>query len=63
VLGTIAALFVSKTIAALLFGVKPTDLIAFAATVLLLEIVAVLAGYVPARRASRISPMAALRSN
>ncbi len=62
-LGTIASLFVSKAIAALLFGVKPTDLIAFAGTVVLLEIVAVLAGYVPARRASRISPMVALKGN
>ena len=62
-LGTIASLLASKAIAALLFGVAPTDLIAFAGTVLLLEIVAVLAGYIPARRASRISPMVALRSN
>jgi predicted permease len=62
-LGTIASLLASKAIAALLFGVAPTDLIAFAGTVLLLEFVAVLAGYIPARRASRISPMVALRSN
>jgi predicted permease len=61
--GAVAALLVSRAIAALLFDTKPTDPIAFAATVLLIGSVALLAGYIPARRASRINPMVALRNN
>jgi ABC-type antimicrobial peptide transport system permease subunit len=47
----------------LLFDTNPTDPLAFAATVLLIGGVALLAGYLPARRASRINPMVALRNN
>jgi ABC-type antimicrobial peptide transport system permease subunit len=61
--GAIASLVVSRAIAALLFDTKPTDPIAFAATILLIGSVALLAGYIPARRASRINPMVALRNN
>jgi predicted permease len=61
--GAIAALLLSRAIAALLFNTAPTDPIAFAATVLLIGGVALLAGYIPARRASRINPMVALRNN
>jgi predicted permease len=63
VAGAVASLLVSKAIAALLFNTAPTDPITFAAMVLLIGTVALLAGYIPARRASRINPMVALRNN
>ncbi len=62
-LGTLGALAASQWIASLLFGTVPTDLVTFAGTILLLISVAFGAGYMPARRASRIDPMTALRSN
>jgi predicted permease len=61
--GAILSLFVSRAIAALLFNTAPTDPVTFAATVFLIGSVALFAGYVPARRASRINPMVALRNN
>jgi predicted permease len=62
-LGAIVSFFLSRAIAALLFDTAPTDPITFAAMVLLIGAVALLAGYIPARRASRINPMIALRNN
>jgi predicted permease len=61
--GAVASLAVSRAIAALLFNTEPSDPITFAAMVLLIGVVALLAGYVPARRASRVNPMVALRNN
>jgi len=61
--GAVASLLVSRAIAALLFDTAPGDPITFAAMVLLIGGVALLAGYIPARRASRINPMVALRNN
>jgi predicted permease len=61
--GGIASLIASRAIAALLFDTAPSDPITFAAMVLLIGTVALLAGYIPARRASRINPMVALRNN
>jgi ABC-type antimicrobial peptide transport system permease subunit len=61
--GAIVSLLVARGIAALLFNTRPTDPISFAATVILIGGVALLAGYLPARRASRINPMVALRNN
>jgi predicted permease len=61
--GAIASLVVARTIAALLFATTPTDPITFAVVMLTLAMVAVCAGYLPARRASHINPMVALRNN
>jgi predicted permease len=62
-LGAVASLAAARWIAALLFGTTPTDPATFAAILLLLGAVAFVAGYIPARRASRIDPMLALRNS
>jgi predicted permease len=61
--GTLASFLVAKGIAALLFGTPPEDLVTFAGMILVLATVALFAGYLPARRASRIDPMVALRND
>jgi ABC-type antimicrobial peptide transport system permease subunit len=61
--GTVASFVVAKGIASLLFGTEPTDPATFVGMVILLSAVAFVAGYIPARRASRIHPMVALRNN
>jgi predicted permease len=61
--GTVASFAVARGIASLLFGTEPTDPATLAGMILLLTAVAFFAGYIPARRASRINPMTALRSN
>jgi predicted permease len=63
VLGTIASLALSRAVASLLYATESTDAAVFGAMILLLSTVALLAGYVPARRASRIDPMVALRTD
>jgi ABC-type antimicrobial peptide transport system permease subunit len=59
--GVPVAFGASKLVASFLFGTKPNDPLALGAAVAILLSAAVLAGYAPARRASRIDPMVALR--
>jgi predicted permease len=60
--GLVVSLLMARLIASLLFGTTPTDPITFAAMTMALVLVAAIAGYLPARRASRINPMVALRN-
>jgi putative ABC transport system permease protein len=60
--GTAAALASGRVIAGLLYGVKPADPPTLVAVALFLAGVAVLATYVPARRATHVDPMVALRA-
>jgi putative ABC transport system permease protein len=60
VLSLIAARF-ATSFSNLLFGIKPTDLVTFAAVVGMVTVVSLLACYIPAYRASKVDPMIALR--
>ena len=60
-IGTGAALALSQLVASMLYGVTPFDAPSYVATALTLLAVAAIASYVPARRAMRIDPLAALR--
>jgi putative ABC transport system permease protein len=59
--GTLGALAVARLMAGLLFEVAPWDRTAFTAGALVLASVAIVAAYLPARRAARVDPMTALR--
>ncbi len=60
-IGMAAALGTSKFVASFLYRMKPNDPLALVAAVAILLGAAILGGYAPARRASRIDPMVALR--
>jgi putative ABC transport system permease protein len=61
VVGLALSVVLGKTASSLLFGVKPADPITLGLAVALLAAVAVVASYIPARRASKVDPMVALR--
>jgi putative ABC transport system permease protein len=60
--GLLAALSLSRYLATMLFGVTPFDAVSYSATVAVLLTVSLLACYVPARRATNVDPLVALRS-
>jgi putative ABC transport system permease protein len=60
--GIVAALVLSRTLTTLLFSLSPTDPPTFLVVAVVLVVVAFVASYVPARRAARVDPVVALRS-
>jgi len=60
-IGLVASLGAMRVLANQLFGVSPSDPVTYAAVPLLLAVVSALACYLPARRASRLDPLVALR--
>jgi ABC-type antimicrobial peptide transport system permease subunit len=62
-LGSVASALLTQGLKGLLFGVTPADPWAFIGMLVVLAGVATLAGFLPARRASRINPMIALRAD
>ena len=60
-IGLVGAAVTAKLLTNLLFGVRPIDLGTYAASAILLALVALAACYIPARRAMRVDPMVALR--
>jgi putative ABC transport system permease protein len=62
VVGALLGAAAARVMSRLLFGIKTFDLAAFTVAVAILIVVALIASYVPARRASRVDPMVALRN-
>jgi ABC-type antimicrobial peptide transport system permease subunit len=60
--GVVVALWLTRLMRGLLYSVSPTDPVTFAAVPLMLVAVALIACYIPARRALRVDPVTALRS-
>jgi len=62
-IGTVLAIVVAKAISSLLFATSPWDFASYLGMAVALLVVAIMSGYIPARRASAINPMVALRNN
>ena len=62
-IGSVMAIVVARAIASLLFATSPWDFPSYVGMALALLLVALVSGYIPARRASLINPMQALRNN
>jgi len=60
-IGLLAALLLTRLLTAMLYGVRPADASALAVAALLMSVAALLAAYVPTRRATKVDPMVALR--
>jgi putative ABC transport system permease protein len=60
--GIVASLALSQLVRSQLFGVRPSDPLTMASVLVLMALVAAAAAYLPARRAARIDPVSALRS-
>ena len=63
VVGAVGALFLTRLLKGLVFGVSTTDPVAFGGVIVLLAVVALLASWLPARRATRVDPMNVLRGS
>jgi ABC-type antimicrobial peptide transport system permease subunit len=61
VIGIAGALALTRFLASLLFGVTPTDAITFVVVSVVFILVATVASFIPARRATRVDPLKALR--
>jgi ABC-type antimicrobial peptide transport system permease subunit len=61
IVGLVGAMALTRVMESLLFGVSTTDTVTFAAVPLVLIATAMIASYVPARRATRVDPVVALR--
>ena len=63
VVGLVGAAFATRSLSSILYGVSSTDPVTFVSVPILFLVVAVLASYAPARRATRVDPVRALRSD
>ena len=61
VVGLLGALALTRLLRSLLFGIAPIDIVTYGALALLLTVVALIACYVPARRATKVDPLVALQ--
>jgi predicted permease len=63
IIGLVGAVALGRLMQSMLFGISPTDPVSYAAVVVVLLVIAAVASYIPARRATQVDPMEALRSD